>query len=117
MLTTPDPAQIEAAVHSSIRAILVERGEVAPDFDAATHLNAQLGLSSLDLAVLVVELEAALGLDPFAKLVPVTSVRSVGDVVDAYRLAASGARARVDHGLAAAVERAQRRRDRRGAQD
>jgi acyl carrier protein len=117
VLTTTDPAQIKAAVHDSIRAILTERGEAAREFDAATYLNAQLGLSSLDLAVLVVELEATLGLDPFANLVPVTSVRSVGDVVDAYRLAASGARAAVDDSLAAAAERAQRRRDRRRGQD
>ena len=100
MLTTNDPTQIEAAVHDSIRAILAERGEAECHFDATTHLNGQLGLSSLDLAVLVVDLEATLGLDPFAILVPVTSVRSVGDVVNAYRLAASGARPTADDGLA-----------------
>jgi hypothetical protein len=56
-------------------------------FRAARLLSATLGLSSLDLAFVVAELEAELGVDPFAKLVSITSVRSVGDLVRAYQQA------------------------------
>ena len=76
-------------------------------------LNATLGLSSLDLAFLVAELEAELGVDPFAKLVSITSVRSVEDLVRAYQQALFpelDARRRRRRGLAAAVKRAQTRR-------
>ena len=83
-------------MHDKIRAVLAERvGEVGSSLSGADKLSATLGLSSLDLAFLVAELEAELGVDPFAKLVSITSVRSVGDLVQAYQQAFfSGARAR-----------------------
>ena len=70
---------------------------------ATDKLNATLGLTSLDLAFLVAELEAELGVDPFAKLVSITSVRSVGDLVRAYQQAffpelKRGGRGRCDRG-------------------
>jgi acyl carrier protein len=115
MLTAPTPAQIESIVHDKIRAVLAERvGEVGR-LSGAEKLGATLGLTSLDLAFLVAELEAELGVDPFAKLVSITSVRSVGDLVQAYQQAffpelASGGE---DVSIAAAVKRAQTRRARR----
>jgi acyl carrier protein len=112
-MLTPSPQEIETAIHTCICQLLAERGELAPRLEPSTRLNAELGLSSMDLALLVVEIEATLGLDPFASLVPVTSVRSVGDVVAAYRLAASGARAPDDQGLSAAADRGLKRRGRR----
>ena len=54
--------------------------EVRPDH----ALVEDLGLRSLDLAQIVVKLEIELGVDPFARLVPVTSVRTVGDLCGAY---------------------------------
>jgi acyl carrier protein len=114
MLTTPTLAQIESIVHDRIREILAQRaGEVAR-VSGTDKLNATLGMSSLDLAFLVAELEAELGVDPFAKLVSITSVRSVGDIVRAYQqaffpeLKPSG-----QNDAIAAVERAQTRRARR----
>lgn len=110
----PTPAEIEAVVHSKIRAVLEERsGEVCP-IRGVDKLNATLGLSSLDLAVIVAELEMELGADPFAKLVPITSVRSVDDLVEAYRkaLIPDAKSTEQDDGLAAAMRRAQRRRTR-----
>jgi acyl carrier protein len=109
------PGQIEAVVHAKIRAMLQERlGQVRP-FDGADKLNATLGFSSLDLAFLVAELEVELGVDPFAKLVSITSVRSVDDLVQAYRRAILGEDepgAKNDD-LAAATQRASSRRARR----
>lgn len=43
-----------------------------------------LGVSSLQLAELVSNLESSFGVDPFAERVPITSVRSVGDLCNAY---------------------------------
>jgi acyl carrier protein len=115
MLTAPTPAQIEAIVHDRIRAVLAERvGEVGR-LSGADKLSATLGLSSLDLAFLVAELEAELGVDPFAKLVSITSVRSVADLVQAYQQAffPEFARGMADDAIATAVERARTRRARR----
>ena len=78
-------------------------------------LNAHLGLTSLDLAFLVAELDAQLGVDPFARLVSITSVRTVDDLVRAYQQAIfpdlqAGGEA---DALAAAVKRGSIRRARR----
>jgi acyl carrier protein len=115
MLTAPTPAQIEAIVHDRIRAVLAERVGGVDRLSGGDKLSATLGLSSLDLAFLVAELEAELGVDPFAKLVSITSVRSVDDLVRAYQQAffpvpASGG---ADDAIATAVKRAQTRRARR----
>ena len=115
MLTAPTLAQIESIVHGRIRAVLAERvGDVAR-LSGTDKLSATLGLSSLDLAFVVAELEAELGVDPFAKLVSITSVRSVGDLVRAYQLAffPELQRRGEDDAVAAGVKRAQARRARR----
>jgi len=114
MLTAPTREQIESTVHDRIRAILADRGSQAGRLSGAEKLNATLGLSSLDLAFLVAELEAALGVDPFAKLVSITSVRSVGDLVRAYQKVffPELRRGEPDDAIPAAVNRAQNRRAR-----
>jgi len=61
----------------------------------------------------VAELEGQLGVDPFAKLVSITSVRSVDDLVRAYQQAFyPELERREDHAITAAVKRAQTRRAR-----
>ena len=91
MLKPGTPEQIEAAVHEQDSAQCYRSVLVRPHaFAGADKLNATLGLSSLDLAFLVAELEVELGVDPFAKLVSITSVRSVDDLVQAYRSAVLG---------------------------
>ena len=113
MLTTPTLGQIESIVHERIRAILAERAEEVAHLSGTEKLSATLGLSSLDLALLVAELEAQLGVDPFAKLVSITSVRSVDDLVRAYQQAFfPELERREDHAITAAVKRAQTRRAR-----
>ena len=115
MLTTPTLGEIESIVHERIRVLLAERGGEAGRLSGNEKLSATLGLSSLDLALLVAELEAQLGVDPFAKLVSITSVRSVDDLVRAYQqaffpeLQLRGE----DDAVAAAVKRAHTRRARR----
>ena len=113
MLTAPTLGQIESIVHERIRAILAERAEEVAHLSGTEKLSATLGLSSLDLALLVAELEAQLGVDPFAKLVSITSVRSVDDLVRAYQQAFfPELERREDHAITAAVKRAQTRRAR-----
>jgi acyl carrier protein len=114
VLTAPTLGQIESIVHERIRAILAERAEEIAHLSGSEKLNATLGLSSLDLALLVAELEAQLGVDPFAKLVSITSVRSVDDLVRAYQQAFfPELQRREDHAItAAAVKRAQPRQAR-----
>src|SRR6188472_1302260 len=87
MLTAPTPANIESIVHGRIRAVLADRAVEVGALSGADKLSATLGLSSLDLAFLVADLEGELGVDPFAKLVSITSVRSVEDLVRAYQQA------------------------------
>ena len=113
MLTKPTLGQIESIVHERIRALLAERAGEVGRLSGSEKLSATLGLSSLDLALLVAELEAQLGVDPFAKLVSITSVRSVDDLVRAYQQAFFPERERgEDHTVTAAVKRAQTRRAR-----
>jgi acyl carrier protein len=114
MLTVPTIAQIQSAVHERICAVLAERGHEIQRLSGAEKLSATLGLSSLDLAFVVAELDAELGVDPFTGLVSITSVRSVGDLVRAYQLAFYPKPSRSEEDvIAAAVKRARIRRARR----
>jgi acyl carrier protein len=115
MLKPSTPEQIESVVHEKIRAVLQERFGHVRAFGGTDKLNATLGLSSLDLAFLVADLEVELGVDPFAKVVSITSVRSVDDLVFAYRRAVfgDGELPTEDVDLTAAMQRASSRRARR----
>jgi acyl carrier protein len=60
--------------------------------DASESLSAddelfELGLNSLMLAQLLIQLEAELGVDPFSEQVSITDIRSVSDLVNAYEQA------------------------------
>ncbi len=117
MLTTLTPDALRSVIHGKIRAVLKERFGEDRALSPQDKLSATLGLSSLDLAFLVADLEADLGVDPFARLVSITSVRSVEDLERAYEkavFAGTGAQPQ-DDSLAAAAERARTRRARRQA--
>ena len=117
MLTRLSPDGLRTVIHGKIRAVLKERFGEDRAFSGADKLAATLGLSSLDLAFLVADLEAELGVDPFARLVSITSVRSVEDLERAYQQAffPDTAAPPPDDGLAAAADRARTRRQRREA--
>jgi len=114
MLNQSTPAQIESTIHDKIRAILEEQGSHYGRLSGMEKLSATLGLSSLDLAFLVAELESTLGVDPFAKLVSITSIRSVVDLVQAYQKACFPdlMSSEEDNSISTAVKRAQTRRAR-----
>lgn len=77
---------LEQTIHEIVLHIVQQKTETIKKVENHNHLTQDLGFRSLDLAQLVSILEFKLGVDPFAKLVPVTSIRTVGDVCDAYRL-------------------------------
>ena len=116
MLQAPTCGELENVIHEKIRMLLEERGAEAPVVHGAASLNGALGLSSLDLAIVVAELESALGVDPFSKIVSITSVRTVDDLVGAYLKAYLPQRkpTESDEDLLEAARRARGRRARRG---
>jgi acyl carrier protein len=116
VLTEWTKDQIEATVHGRIAAVIVEREGEAPPLAASDKLSATLGLTSLDLALIVSELEAELGVDPFAERVAITSVRTVGDLIRVYHeaLSSNGPAAVPSDELSAASQRGLQRLARRG---
>ena len=83
-MLTQEKQAIVKSVHEEIAAILREKGSTTTTINAHDELNAHLGLESLDLAELVTSLEIRLDADPFASHTPITRIRSVGDLINAY---------------------------------
>ncbi|MFD6966947.1 acyl carrier protein [Streptomyces sp. NPDC059979] len=77
---------IKAVVLDVVEEVSGPVEDIAPD----DLLVDGLGLSSLHLARITAVLEMELDLDPFVELVPITDVRTVGDLYEAYELAAAG---------------------------
>lgn len=76
---------IDQTIHASIREVAEQRGLNLPPLAKEQLLTADLGLKSLDLAHLIALLESRLEADPFSAWVPITSIRTVGDLCEAYR--------------------------------
>jgi acyl carrier protein len=82
---------VQTVVESEIKELLSELDDEALEITPEDEL-VELGLSSLMLARLIIQLEIALGADPFADDIAVISdVRSVGDLVNAYERALADA--------------------------
>ncbi len=111
---------IEQVVVEELTALLedAEDREAPLEPDAvvgAARLGDDLGLSSLDLAELVTILEVELEADPFRELVPITSVRTVKDLVQAYVRFLAGEGPQVDTAANEAAARAAKRKARQGS--
>jgi acyl carrier protein len=66
-LATPPVADVEAEIARILDRMIAEKGETAPTIGGDTVLlGGTLPIDSLDLAVLVTELEQKTGQDPFA---------------------------------------------------
>lgn len=98
-------SEVFAMIQEEVNTILEEQGHPARRISADDRLNAELGLKSLDLARLVVGLEVRTGADPFQELVPISSVRTVGDLREAYRKFFAGDDAAEDEEELLAVQR------------
>jgi len=86
--------EISETVHDVILDVARCVQPTLSELQAEQELVDHLGLRSMDLARIVAMLELRLDADPFAELVAVTSVRTVGDIVSAYQMFFSGTHAR-----------------------
>jgi acyl carrier protein len=75
---------LSQVVHAVIRLVAEEESIPLKTLRNELKLVDDIGLKSLDLARVVAKLELTLGVDPFAELVPITSIRTVGDLCAAY---------------------------------
>ena len=111
---TPDRDRIRATVEETIAEVMETR-DLDPSLIASTaKLSDTLGLRSMDLAQIVLTLEDELETDPFQQI-PITSIRTVGDLTGAY-LASLGLADTKRPGaqdMAAEMEAARARRARR----
>lgn len=83
---------VEQIVRREIDAVLLVDEDAdggPPDWTLADPLLAT-GLNSLMLAQLLMQLEAATGVDPFGAERSIADVRTVGDLVAAYEAALAG---------------------------
>ncbi|MGF6812615.1 acyl carrier protein [Paraburkholderia sp. Clong3] len=114
-----DRHETERLVHTAVGKVMSQHGLPARELRDDDKLNATLGLSSLDLAQLVFDLELTFGADPFQSLVPITSVQTVGQLVGAYRRLFDDTALPADapDELADAQAASERRRQRRGARE
>lgn len=81
---------VRSVVEDEIRNLLLENDQ---EVGALTgqELLVELGLSSLMLARLIIQIETVLGADPFAADVVISDVRSVNDLTSAYEQALTSA--------------------------
>jgi acyl carrier protein len=82
-------ADIDEVVHAVLLRIIQQGTSPARKIQEGDRLTIELGLKSLDLARVISILELELGVDPFARLIAITDLRTVRDLCDAYRRALS----------------------------
>jgi acyl carrier protein len=75
---------VEQVVLDVVGGVAREKSAAIESLEADQTLVDDLGLRSLDLARIIAKLELKLGVDPFAEMVAVTSIRTVGDLCAAY---------------------------------
>jgi acyl carrier protein len=78
---------VQTAVVEELQQVAELRGLSLPGLSPRQHLIDDLGLKSLDLAHLVAALQRRLRVDPFIKHVPITQIRTLGDLCAAYACA------------------------------
>ena len=75
---------IDSLIRRSVAERFKEKGLPAPELQADTRLiGGELPLDSLDLATILIELEAEVGQDPFAN--GFVEFRTFGELVSLYR--------------------------------
>lgn len=78
------PTEVRTTVHGLVTDLLRETGPDVPELTGTEELHT-LGLSSLALARLILELEEAVGFDPFEQDAVLSDVRSLNDLVTVYQ--------------------------------
>ena len=74
---------VAQTIMNTITSVMNDRGLDTASLDEAAKLVDTLGLKSMDIAEIVLLLEDELEIDPF-QAIPITSVRTVGDLINAY---------------------------------
>jgi acyl carrier protein len=94
MLTdnTTDTTAVETLIVEEIKALLLDQDSETDAFGLDDSL-VKVGLNSLMLAQLLIQLEAELGADPFGDELSITDMRTVRDLVQAYQDALSAQQA------------------------
>ncbi|NKB51775.1 MAG: hypothetical protein GKR97_06060 [Rhizobiaceae bacterium] len=77
--------RVTNTVLDTITDLLQEQGLDSGGVEESAKLVDTLGLKSMDIAQIVLFLEDELDADPFQEI-PITSVRTVGDLINAYRV-------------------------------
>jgi len=85
-----ESSAVPTVVRNEIRALLTESGTKVDHLADDDQLH-DLGLDSLSLARMIIQLEFMLGIDPFAEDVMISDARTVGALVAVYERALSGA--------------------------
>ena len=84
MLANNDIAdRVSQTIFETISTLMAQRGLETAGLDKTAKLVDTLGLKSMDIAEVVLLLEDELEIDPFQEI-PITSVRTVGDLINAY---------------------------------
>jgi acyl carrier protein len=81
---------IEQIVHAVLQQVGREKSLTVDELKNDAKLVDEIGFRSIDLARILAILELKLGIDPFASLVPITSVRTVADLCAAYAQCLAG---------------------------
>lgn len=76
--------QLKQEIYATVQSVVEEEGIDVSEIHDHDALGDDLGLRSIDIARIIAILELQLAVDPFAELVPITSVRTVGDLWAAY---------------------------------
>ncbi|MBF0118387.1 MAG: hypothetical protein HQK79_06085 [Desulfobacterales bacterium] len=71
-------------VYETIRKVADEKDIKLNGIQNSYNLIRDVGFKSIDLARLIAVLELKLKVDPFSKLIPITSIQTVGDLCNAY---------------------------------
>ncbi len=83
-MLNPENTAVVEIINEEILSMLSTSGSDIETINMDDTITDHLGLTSLDLAQLVAMLEIRLSADPFASHTSITSVRTVGDLSDAY---------------------------------
>ena len=67
-----------------IKELLLEKEITLTDISEDYALGDDLGLTSMDLAILVANLELELGVEPFLEDFAITDIRTLGDLCEAF---------------------------------
>jgi len=83
-------SQTRTVIHEVLRSVADEESLSLPEIQGDEKLVEDLGFRSLNMARILAILEGRLGVDPFSKMVAVTSIRTVDDLCGAYEQCLAG---------------------------